>query len=591
MRRARPPLALLLTLAALALPGFAAEPEAEGRRLDALFESFLEEYAALHPTYATSIGDHRFNDRLTLDLLPEHRRRTAKLFAQATTELAAIDRARLDPRRQLYRDAFAHTVELAAAGLAFDSHLLPVVPGLTLQSRFPQMGTGGGAHPFRTVRDYDDFLSRIDDFVTWVDAAIGNMRRGMERGVVQPRSLIERALPELAQHFGTEVEKSVFYGAVERLPESFSAAERQRLTAAYGRAIGDKLMPAYERLHRFLKRDYLPACRPTISLSALPGGRDWYRYLVRTYTTTEMTPEEIFALGEREIQRIEGEMRLLQRRLQIQGNLREFRRRMAADPRATLTGRRAVLEGFDAIRRRVEPQLPRLFHLRPAAGFEIRPVEAFRAATAPGAFYEGPSADGSQPGTFYVNLRGRTYPKSTMEALFLHEALPGHHFQIALARERDDLPTFLRHGYYGAFTEGWGLYCEGLGRDLGLYGDPFQAYGRLTYDLGRASRLVADIGIHHRGWTRQEALAYLRRRDLGWAISEIDRYVAMPAQALAYKVGERRLLELRARAREALGEGFDLRRFHDAVLEDGPLPLAVLEEKIERFIRQERRRP
>jgi len=576
--------ALLAVLLLGAAPPAEPDPPTDAERLDALFDRFLEAYLPLDPIFASSIGDRRYDDRLTLDLHPEQRAATADLFRRTLEELGGIDPEALPPRDRVHRDAFEELLELRLRGLDFPDHLLPVVPGGSLPSRMAVMGSGLGLHPFRTADDYRNFLSRIADFERWVDLAVANMRRGMEKEVVAPRSMIERALPELEGLFEGTVEESPFYRVVATLPETIPEADRRRLAEAYRRAIAERIHPAYRRLHDFLRDEYLDACRGGISLSELPGGDAWYRHLVRFYTTTEMTPEEVFELGEREIERIEGEMRELRSAFRFVGSLHDFQRRMASDRRSYLEGERAVLREFAEIRERVEAALPRLFAEVPEADFDVRPVEPFRADAAPGAFYDGPSADGSRPGTFYVNLRGRYYPRYTMEALFLHEAVPGHHFQISLAREREEIPEILRHGYFGAFIEGWGLYAEGLGEELGLYRDPYQRYGRLVYDLGRASRLVADVGIHHRGWSRKEALRYLRRRNLDWAASEIDRYVALPGQALAYKVGERRLQELRRRARQALGGAFDPRLFHRRILEDGALPLTVLEGKVERWI-------
>ncbi len=582
--------AICLALA-LALPAAAQEkpapPQTAEQRLRQVFDRYFEAFLELHPVYATSVGDDRYNHRLTLDLLPEHRAKRRELFERTREALVAVDSEELSEDQRLYRDVLDYDLRLSLEGLEHPSHLLPLWPGRSLPSRFPQMGSGEGLHPFKTVDDYEDFLGRIGDFETWIDAAIANMRRGVEAGIVQPRSLVEGVLPELAKHFRGGVEESVFYRPVAAMPDDFPAADRERLTAAFRKAIAERLMPAYRRLVEFLHGEYLPGCRESISFSELPGGAAWYRHLVRFYTTTELEPEAIYALGLAEIERIEGEMERLKRRLRFSGNLNAFRRQMASDRRNYYDKPRQVFKGFAAIRQRVTPALPRLFNLRPTADFEIRTVEPFRATTSPGAFYEGPSADGSRPGTFYVNFRGGFYPRNTMEALFLHEALPGHHFQIALAKERAGLPRFLRFGYFGAYTEGWGLYCEGLGADLGLYRDALQQYGRLVYDLGRASRLVADVGIHHLGWSRREAERVLGRRQLTWAVNEIDRYLRMPAQALSYKVGEQEILKLRRRAEETLGEAFDVRRFHDAVLADGPLPLALLRQKVERWLAAE----
>ncbi len=575
---------LLLACAFLAPASPAQEPAPP--QLDQIFEQFFERYLELHPTFASSIGDHRYDDRLTLDLLPAHRRQRAALYEGTRSALSEVRREQLSDTDRLHSDALDYALELYLEALRFDDHLMPIAPGVTLQARFPQLGSGRGDHPFETTGDYRAFLSRIEDFSTWVDAAIANLRRGVEVGVVEPRSLIEDTLPELEAQFRVKVEKSPFWKPVAEMPEAIPAANRKRLKAAYRQAIGERLMPAYRRLHDYLRQEYLSAARDTISLSAVPGGKDAYRHLVRFYTTTEMTPDEVFELGLEEVERIEGEMEELKRRSGFRGSLQSFRQRLGSDARSYLEGRKAVLDGFAEIRERVAPALDRLFHLRPATDFEIRQVEAYRAATAPGAFYERSSA--GRPGTFYFNLRGRYYPRFTMEVLFLHEAVPGHHFQIALASEQENLPRFLRHGYFGAFTEGWGLYCEGLGRSLDLYTDALQYYGRLVYDLGRASRLVADVGIHHKGWTRAEALRYLGERHLDWAMGEIDRYVGMPGQALGYKVGEREIWRLRRRAETVLGEKFDVRRFHDEVLKDGALPLAILSRKIDRWIAGER---
>ncbi|MCP4656828.1 MAG: DUF885 domain-containing protein [bacterium] len=575
---------LFLTVSFPPAPATAQTPgEETTRELVELFESYFEELLALDPTFATRVGDERYNDRLTIAIDPRYRRDLAALVDKYRTALSRVDPEKLPAKHRLRHALFGYSLDLDREGLQYQDHLLPVAPGYGLPIRFVQMGSGNGIHPFRRVDDYDDFLSRIDDFALWVEVAIRNMREGMKLGIVQPEGLIRQALGELRLQFGIEPERSPFFRPVTEMPGRVPAQQRERLTAAYRRAISETLMPAYEHLYRFLEEEYLPAGRSTISLSELPGGKNRYRYLVRFYTTTEMAPEEIFELGLREIERITREMDRLRQRLKFTGDLAAFRRFLTGDRRFYHTREEDVFEDFAAIRTRVTGALPRLFGRLPAAELEIRRVESWRAATSAGAFYESSAADGSHPGIFYVNIRG-AYPKNTMETLFLHEALPGHHFQVALAQEQQDLPRFMRFGYFGAYTEGWGLYCEGLGRELGLYTDPLQYYGRLVYDLGRASRLVADVGIHHKGWSRRQAERYLSERRLGWALHEIDRYVALPGQALAYKVGERKILELRDRAQRALGERFDLRRFHDEILNEGPLPMAILELKIERWI-------
>lgn len=547
-------------------------------------EGCFDDYLALDPSFASQAGGR--NDHLTLDLTEEHRSRLGRLYRRCLAELEAIDPSTLPDERRDQAAAYRRQIEVGLRGMEFPGHLLPIVPGASLDSRFAQLGSGDGAHPFRTVEDYDDFLSRAQDFATWVDQAIANLRRGLEQGVTHPREVIERVLPDLVAQARSPLEESPFLRPVERMPASFPTADRRRLQATYRTTIQQTIQPAYGRLAKFLVKEYLPRTRDGISLSELPRGREWYRHHVRFFTTTELEPDAIFELGEAEVRRIRREMELLRRRQGFSGSLREFERALLSDRRAVIPTRR-VITTFEDIARRVEKTLPEVVGRTPQIPFEIRQVEAYRSATAGGAFYERPRVDGGElerPGVFYVNLRGAYYPRYTMEALFLHEALPGHHLQIALAQELEELPRFQRYGYFGAYVEGWGLYCESLGEELGLYGDPFQRYGQLTYDLGRASRLIADVGIHHRGWTREEAEAYLAKRGLTWAMGEIQRYAGMPGQALGYKIGELRLRALRQEAEETLGRRFDLAAFHDMILGGGPLPLDVLETRARRWI-------
>ncbi len=390
-------LPLLIALALLAT----LSPAQGQEQLDLgeIFDRFFEQYLKLYPDFASSIGDHRYDDRLTLDILPAHRRQRGQLYERTRAALARVPRKGLTDRDRLHLETLDYALELYLEALDFDDHLMPIAPGLTLQARFPHIGSGLGDHVFETVGDYRNFLSRIEDFSTWVDTAIANMRAGVEVGMVEPRSMIERTLPELEAQFRVRVEKSPFFKPVSEMPDDFSPADRERLTADFKKAISEILKPAYRRLHDFLRREYLSAARDSISLSEVPGGKNAYRTLARYYTTTDMTPEQFFDLGIEEVERIEGEMETLKRRVGFNGTLSSFRQRLSSDARSYYDSPKQVLNGFAEIRARVTPALERLFNLRPAATVEIRQVEPYRAATAPGAFYERSRAGGRAGGS------------------------------------------------------------------------------------------------------------------------------------------------------------------------------------------------
>jgi uncharacterized protein (DUF885 family) len=583
-----------LVVAACAAPGpypAAAPSPAAGEanvRLDQLAEAFFEERLAQNPTLATSIGDERFNHLYVAPFGAEARARSAEIHARYLDRLGEFERASLGPDHQITYDVLRRTLEMAVEGERFPSHLQPLNQFFSFASGFAQLGSGTGLHPFRTVKDYDDFLSRMRGFEAAVDAAIVNMRQGMETGVVQPRVLMERVLPQLAAHVVDDVEASLFVQPVRSFPEAVPPAERERLAAAYREAIRTRIVPAYRRLHDFVRDEYIPRTRTTVGLAALPDGRAWYDHLVRASTTTDLTAEEIHAIGLAEVARIHREMEGVMREVGFGGTLQEFFRHLQTDPRFRYTSREEMLADYRDAQARIDASTDRLFDVRPKADYEIRPVEEFREQSASGGSYSAASPDGSRPGVFYLNTyRPETRARDRRESLLLHEGSPGHHFQISIQRELEHLPRVRRFGGFTAYVEGWGLYSETLGKELGLYTDPYQYYGALSGELWRAIRLVVDTGIHAFGWTREEAIDYARAHSSqGEAslVSEVERFIAIPSQALAYKVGEMKITELRARAERALGSRFDVKAFHRAVLEDGALPLDVLEAKIDRWI-------
>lgn len=560
----------------------------ENQRLDQLAEAFFDASLALNPVSATSVGETRYNHLYTAPWSPGIRARSRALTAEYAPRLQSIDRAALDEEHQITYDVFRWNLEGARRAEQFPSHQVPLNQFFNFTASFAQLGAGTGLHPFRTVDDYDDFLSRMRGFQQAVDDAIASMREGMAADVVQPRVLMERVLPQLAAHVVDDPAASTFWGPIANLPADFSAADRERLTAEYAQAIREVLVPTYRRLHDFVRDEYLPATRSTVGLSALPNGRAWYENQVRASTTTNLTPEQIHDIGLAEVARIHGEMQAVMRQVGWQGDLPSFMRHMQTEPRFRYETREEMLADFRAAQARIDASTDRLFDLKPRANYEIRPIEPFRERSASAGSYTAASLDGTRPGLFYLN----TYdPPSRarygMESLLMHEGSPGHHFQISIARELEHLPRLRRFGGFTAYSEGWGLYAETLGRELGLYQDPYQYFGYLSSELWRAIRLVLDTGIHAKGWTLEQASEYARANSATSETTiqaEVERFSAIPGQGLAYKVGEMKITELRRRAEAALGPRFDIKAFHRAVLESGALPLDVLEAKIDRWI-------
>lgn len=607
-KKGRTPFILLILALALTACGRGATPEspggapadaraaakaakaasAEAQRLRDITETYYEQYLELNPLTATAQGDHRFDDRFG-DYVSE--RWMADWLAteqEALEKLAAIDPAKLTGEDLLTYESFKYGRETAIAGFRYPSELLPINQFGGLHTYFAVLGSGGGAHPFRTTQDYENFLARMDGFVAWVDQSIANLQSGATRGVVQPRVIVERLIPQLAALAVTDPKQSVFWRPLTQFPVSVKSADRDRLIKAYAEKLSKQLLPAYQRLHDFLTDEYLAQSRTGVAWSELGNGAEWYAYLVRYHTTTSMTPDEVHELGLKEVARIRSEMERVKGQLGHGSDLRSFFDALRADPTLYYTDPAELLAGYQVIEARVDQAMPLLFARRPEAGFEIRAVEAFRAASEAAGSYLPGSPDGKRPGVFYVNTYDlASRPKYAMEALYLHEAVPGHHYQISIAQEAADLPRYRRFAYDTAYGEGWALYAESLGRDLGLYTDVHSLFGSLSAEMWRAVRLVVDTGLHAKGWTRERAIDYFRANTaLGDADikAEVERYIAWPGQALAYKVGQLKILELRRRAQEKLGPRFDVRAFHAQVVDSGSLPLAVLEKKIDRWI-------
>ena len=560
---------------------------AEAAELYRVVETYFDQYLALNPIRASELGDHRFDDRFGDYVSMSWMADSLGIEQESLEQLQAIDRKQLTGEDLVTYDAFKRQRELGIGGYRYPSELLAINPFANWPTVFAQLGSGQGAHPFRTTRDYDNFLARMDGFVVWVDQAINNLRAGVTKGVVLPQVVVERTLPQL-EAFGRleDPRQTVFWRPLLNFPAGPSVADRRRLLQAYDEKLRTKVLPAYRRLHDYLAQDYLPKARDTVSWSNLPSGDLWYAYLVRYYTSTDLTPADVHELGLREVARLRASLVGLQGALGIAGEPRTVFDALRADPRFQFGNAQTMLAGYAALHQRVDARLPSLFLRRPKSTFEIRPIEGFRAASAPGVSFSPPNA--GRAGVFYVNTSELTSrPSHAMDALYLGGAVPGHLYQAAIAQETPELPRFRRFGDDAAFVAGWALYAESLGAGLGLYADPYSQFGALNAELWRAAALVVDTGLHAKGWSRQRASEYLRANTaLGEAdiAAEVDRYIACPGQALADKVGQLKILELRHRAEQRLGERFDLREFHEQVIGRGSLPLSVLESRINRWL-------
>lgn len=564
------------------------DSEMLAEHLEQIYEEYFESNLELNPVRATFIGDNRWNDRLPNSLGPEHRAAQRALWQETLDRISAADASALTGQDRLNLEMFRDNLELNIEGDQFPGHLMPINQFRNFANFFVQLGSGSSVQPFNTVEDYDNFLGRIDGALVLMEQARSNMREGMESGWVQPRILMEKVVPQLESQLVENVEDSAFYRPVKNMPESFSEEDRSRLTDAYINAIGTRILPAYTALRDFIRDEYIQAARDSHGIDGVPGGAEMYAFMVRRTTTTDMTPAEIHDLGLAEVERIHGQMQAVMGEVGFEGTLQEFFEHLNTDPQFYYDEGPQLIQGYNDLREEVHAKATELFHKFPKADYEIRAVEAFREKSAAGGSYMRASPDGSRPGVFYANTYDiKARPKWSMESLFLHEAVPGHHFQGALTLEIEGLPRFRKFGGYTAYSEGWGLYAESLGKEMGMYSDPYQYFGALNAELWRAIRLVVDTGLHSKGWTRDQVLDFMYANSAAKparAVAEAERYMAIPSQALAYKVGQLKISELRARAEAALGEHFSVKDFHSQVLDDGAVPLSVLEAKIDRWI-------
>jgi len=576
----------LLTLVVLLAPAYAAAGPAEdlARLLADAWAWELRE----NPVRASRLGERRYDDRwrdMSLAAI-ERREREQRAFME---RLRAIDPEALGDEDRLNYELFRRELENDLDAFRFRTYLMPVSHRGGVQN----LESLAEALPFTTLEHYEDWLARMAAVDTVLEQARALMEQGRRAGYVPPRILMERVPAQLEAQLVDRPEDSPFYAVFERIPASLPAAEAERLEEAARTLIENEIVPAYREFDRYFRTTYLPACRDSIGASELPYGDELYRFLVRSYTTTDMTPDQVHRLGLDEVARIRGEMEAIIEELEFEGSFRDFLEHLRTDPRFYYEDPEELLEAYRATAKRIDPELVRLFGKLPRTPYGVRPIPDAVAPDTTTAYYSRPAADGSRPGWYYVNLyRPEMRPKYEIEVLTVHEAVPGHHLQIALAQELVGLPEFRKYSGFTAFVEGWGLYSETLGPALGLYRDPYSRFGALTYEMWRAVRLVVDTGIHAKGWTRQQAIDFFldnaAKTELD-IVNEIDRYIGNPGQALAYKIGQLKISELRARAETRLGERFDIRAFHDHLLGAGALPLDVLERRMDAWIRQQAR--
>lgn len=564
------------------------EQKTELPPINKLLDSYYEASLKLNPLNATFAGDNRYNDLLPNNLTQAYKDGALAVFNNFKDSLNLYPDETLTEEEKTSKAILLWELDQNIHSFDFKNELMPINQFSSLQLMMGQLGSGSGAQPFKTVADYRNWLKRLEKFTVWIDTAQANMKKGVEQGYVLPKTLIVKMIPQLADFSKTPVEENLFYSPVKNFPDTFTDTEKAELTQEYSTMLTEKFIPVFAALTEYAKTGYLAAGRETSGIEGIPNGKELYNYWIKYYTTTDLTAEEIHQLGLNEVARISAEMGKVMAETGYKGDLISFfdyvRTKKELVP---FVQAEQVIANFNAIHERMKPNLEKLFDLKPKTQFEVRRTEAFREASASAEYNQG-SLDGTRPGIFYVPIPDvKTYNFYADEDLFLHEAIPGHHYQVSIQQENRDLPQFRRTLWYSAYGEGWALYTESLGKELGLYEDPYQYFGMLSAEMHRAIRLVVDTGLHAKGWTREQAIQYSLEHEAESEesiIAEIERYMVIPGQALSYKIGQLKIRELRAKAEKALGGQFDIRKFHNQILMSGSLPLNLLEAKIDKWI-------
>ncbi|NMP02270.1 DUF885 domain-containing protein [Pseudoalteromonas arctica] len=570
--------------------GIVSELSAE-QQLDVLVAQYYDESLTYSPISATYNGRNEFNDQFTPEISKENRAKKAAFYKKYQQRLNFIDKAQLTGQSLLSFEILERDLALKLEGMQFPDYLLPINQMAGAHNTFAGFGSGQSAQPFNSVEDYTAFISRSEGFVKWLASVERSMAQGIKLGITLPKPLAEKLQPQFAAHVVKNAEDSLFWGPIKKLPDSFSAQQKQKITAQYRQLIMKHLVPAYKSMSDFLANQYIANSRESVGYSDLPNGKAWYEYQIKKNTTLSLSADEIHDIGLSEVSRILSEMKKVKETVGFKGELSEFFDHLRDSDEFYYDTPEELIAAYENVKKKIDARLPLLFNIAPKAPYVVKAVEAYRAQSAAGASYASPAPDGSRPGIFYINAYNlKAQPKFLLETLSIHEAAPGHHFQIALQQEIEGLPDFRKFGGYTVFAEGWALYAESLGKELGLFTDPYMWYGRLSDEQLRAMRLVLDTGFHAKGWTRQQGIDYMLANSSmakSDVIAEVERYIAWPGQALSYKLGQFKIQELRDFSKKELGNKFDIKAFHTQILIDGALPMPILEEKIKRWVKSQ----
>lgn len=564
--------------------------ENKNQDFSALTKAYFDDKNSFDPLGATQNGQHQFDGQLQLDMTDAYRKKLGEFYKKYLQELKKIEVSQLSLDEKVSFDIMQWEINRGQDLLELPTNLMPIHQFWGTHLTMAQFAGGTSAQPFATEKDYLNFLNRIEKYAVWIDSSIVYMKKGISQKTVLPKALVVKLIPQFEDSFTQDPKDNLFYAAIKLMPAQFSDATKKSLSAKYVIAIDQRLNPSFQKMTAFLKTEYLPAALSTSGIGSLPQGEKMYAAFAKMWTTTDLKPEEIHDLGLKEVARLKNEMEKIKVQVGYKGDLVSFFNDLRIKPALKPFKKpEEVIANFEAIYARIKPNVDKLFSLQPKTPFQIKRTEAFREKTASAEYQQG-AADGSRPGTFYVPIPDATaYNVLEDEDLFLHEAIPGHHFQISLQQENRSLPDFRRFNWFGAYGEGWALYCESLGKELGLYQDPYQYLGMLNDEMHRAIRLVVDTGLHCKGWTREQAIQYSLENEAAGIESitaEIERYMAIPGQALSYKIGQLKIMELRRKAELKFGKNFDIRVFHQKVLESGVMPLALLEQKINAWIEE-----
>jgi uncharacterized protein (DUF885 family) len=558
-------------------------------------ENYSQQSLRFNPLRATVIGVDGFNDKFYPALTKSNRNARLSFEKKFLKQIEAIPVAGLSGQDKLTYAIFLRDRQMAIESFQFKSYMLPLNQMYGMHNVFAELTSANSSQPFNTEADYLNYLKRAEGFSQWMDSAIEAMRAGINQGVVQPQIIVEKVLPQLRAQLikysaTADLSNSLFYQPIKNLPENLK--QNTKLVEKFERSIRQQIIPTYEKMYHFLKREYLPKARQSVGLSELPMGKNWYQFMIKTHTTLPLQADEIHQYGRQEVARILAEMKKVKQQVNFPGDLPSFFNFLRTDDQFYFKSEAELISAYQNIQTKIDATLPLLFNVFPKANYQVRPVPAFRAASSAGASYQSPAVDGSRPGIFYINSYNlKSQPKFLTETLSIHEASPGHHFQIAIQQEVKNLPNYRKFGGYTVFSEGWALYAESLGKELGLFTDPYMWYGRLVDEQLRAMRLVVDTGLHAKGWSRQQAIDYMLVNSSmaeSDVTAEVERYIVIPGQALAYKIGQRTIRELRQIGEKILGDQFNIKEFHKQILIDGALPMPVLRTKMMQWFEQQK---